>query len=991
MISTFVFSLISFFIVSTTTFIIISNQSKVKHLKNSLNSNKEFVLSKTANQDKKVLDLINNINLKHKDLQFENQKTKDEFKKKNTKVDNKINNLDKVFNSYKNITTANFMGMNNRVSKEVSRLDKNDDKLNKKIKQNTYDMKKQNKNILDVIDLNEKTFNEYKKKTNMNVTRLNQQDSLLDEKIDKINADLMDAVVDSSNLTYSARDLIKRDVTGKYSDINTSLNNFFGISSNNFIDKYKSVNSTTNINNNFNEWFDSNLFVSSRFVNFKSMNEMLYKTDINIDKTELHKISIDNLTNSNIDIYNRLDDNSNLYKHNFYNFMSNVYNFDLDSLPTISQNSLDISKLNSNIESLSNTLGRLGIFDPRVEGKITLDVLHETIKSNQEMVENNNTQLGEKLDIDQFNYTFINNLDSYKSDITSNLDESILLTKFENKDLETQSLNTNNITVNNDVNVDAYSLKEQLDLSKSHRNAFNMIFDVENHYHKGVGNMIDADLNKSESVDSTMVYFKNDYLNENNVRSGQEGEFIPKQVLLAPGVNLFVQRKFRGGLAEGHGEGSGGRIFVDSFDDIGLTNRSVNKNLIDDPDYLTNERNIKFSSVENGTQEKTLGYELSNLQQQIDQNKTDINTIEANNITREQLYKTINNIDITDQNNYSYATDNRGDGYGHYRDQMEDSFRIENLYTGRPSPNCAPPNNTKNMCRTVNERLQTLESSTDPSSKLLTDRNSFNANMQNYGSTIDGYADNTVVNFGNNNSKDLDMKFENIKIKGNLSVNSSTYIGGELSVNGNVYIGKGNAKIYLGSPEDLMIKDLENNDTSILANYVLKEDGVIDDINISDNTLTFTKTNGDTTHTLNLPTQMTYEVESSQSSLSRDYVENIKLNNGTDDKHIYNPKKFSYIAYDNSANKITLHNFDQGLQESPSPPEIIIPSDITRNSIMNQLKDGETDSEDVPTFKSIKIGDVRINSSGRNLQICDRNNTNCRDLWDHRQAPNPIT
>ena len=136
---------------------------------------------------------------------------------------------------------------------------------------------------------------------------------------------------------------------------------------------------------------------------------------------------------------------------------------------------------------------------------------------------------------------------------------------------------------------------------------------------------------------------------------------------------------------------------------------------------------------------------------------------------------------------------------------------------------------------------------------------------------------------------------------------------------------------------------------------------------------------------------MTYEVEDSSSTTAREHVEKIKLKNGTDDKHIYNPKRFSYITYNDSEKKITLNNFNEGLQESPSPPEIIIPSDITRNSIMNQLKDGETDSEDVPTFKSIKIGDVRINSSGRNLQICDRNNTNCRDLWDHRQAPNPVT
>ena len=199
-------------------------------MKNVLKDNKQYLLNSTSKQDKKVLDLVNEVNLKHKDLQFENKKTKDEFKKQTTNVDNKINNLDKIFNSYKNITTANFMGMNNRVSKEVSRIDETADKLNNTVDKNEIERIKKDNELLRIINANENDFKNFTINTySEKVNQLGKQDNILDDKINSINSNILSAVIDSSNLSLDARELITADVQTKYANVNKSLNNFFGI------------------------------------------------------------------------------------------------------------------------------------------------------------------------------------------------------------------------------------------------------------------------------------------------------------------------------------------------------------------------------------------------------------------------------------------------------------------------------------------------------------------------------------------------------------------------------------------------------------------------------------------------------------------------------------------------------------------------------------------------------------------------------------------
>ncbi len=979
MISSFVFSLIAFFIVSTTTFIIISNQSKVNNLKNTIKNNKEYVLNSTSKQDKKVLELVNEVNLKHKDLQFENQKTKDEFKKKTTKVDNKINNLDKVFNSYKNITTANFMGMNNRVSKEVSRIDETANKLKKKVNKNEEERKKKDVELLEIINTNETNFNNFRTNTYAKkVSQLGTQDYLLDEKINLINSNLLNAVIDSSNLDYDARNVIRTDVQRKYNDVNNSLNHFFGIDKNYpFVSYYNSVTAETNSSNNFRQWFNSN-YNFNNFVHFKSMDQMISVTDVTKTTVDSLNRNVTNLNTSNRIAFEKLDGDTNLYKDNFASFMTSEYNFDVNSLVNIASNAVKIDKLNENIVSLSNTLNSIGIFDVTVEGSITLENLHQSIQSNQLKIDSNVKLISDKFNNEFGNYLESNiTLDNYYSKyLTSNLSEEKLLEKLANTTLETSEFTTNKISLDGDMVLNGNSLSNSLYEKDQRTLTFDNVFNFGGYNYKG--NYVESD----DTQNQTMMSFINS--RDENMNRINGDNYVPRQIRVNPGVNMFLQREKETIQSQGT---IGGRLYIDSFDDIGITNRDMFYNLIDeDFDDTTMARNLNFKKDETNTP-LTLGNALSNLGKRIEENKNDIQSIQTNNVTKTQLYNTINNASLEQD----YNTENGGGGYGLYDDDIKNGFRIDNLYTGglRGNESCknsGMENNKK--CKTVDTRLEELERSTS-ADKSTEETIKFNLFMKTYGGGTNAETD---YDIGQPGYHKLNLK-HNITEVNNLKATANSTIGGDLSVNGDVYFGQGTSRLYLkhGAQDLRKVNDDGGQGTSIFDDYTEKSDGYIKNLRfeVDTNRLTYDQSDSDVSSTISLPRSLTITRSSTPTT---EFSEIFNVNDNSEDSiNINNPKKYSYVTYvtDDDDNKLQLKQIHNGELENTT--NVPLPS-INRSSILTELENAPPSEIKKPNFPSgIKIGDGCIKVAGGQLEICDANCDGCEKVWDHRQAPDPRT
>lgn len=976
MISSLVFSLIAFFIVSTTTFIIISNQSKVNNIKTTLKDNKDYILNNTAKQDKKVLELVNEVNLKHKDLQFENKKTKDEFKKKTTKVDNKIDNLDKVFNSYKNITTANFMGMNNRVSKEFSRIDEAADKLKKKVYKNEENRKEKDNDLLKTINANESDFiyfknNRYSKK----VGELSRQDLLLDEKINKINENLNQSVIDSSNLTYDARSLIKSDVQKKYSDVQTSLNSFFGIDYDSpFVTVYSSVTAQTNSNNNFNNWFNSNYNFDEK-LNFKSMNEMIGKTDVNMTTVQSLNTNVINLNTSNSVIFDKLSNDSNLYKDNFHSYMNDTYNFDVNKLEDIAKNEAKITEINKNIASLSNSLNDIGIFDVTVGGTITLEKLHQSIMSNQILIDSNVALINRKFD-SEFGSYLENNIKPKSLYITSNLDQAKLLEKLENTDLDISLLTTSNISVNDDISLNGYSLSNTIENNSSRVQAFDNIFDLRSYDHKIYPNEINEDvLNKS------MMTFINDSMETSRRLDTTDDGYKPRQILVNPGVNMFLQRDKI--MPSDDNPTLGGRLFVDSFDDIGIADRDFGHNLTKLTEQ-TRSRNLQFKLDDTNNSSLTLGNALSNLGKRIEENASEINNIQTNNVTKTQLYNTIHNDDLKGD----YNSPGTGGGYGKYDDYYQNGFRIDNLYTGSFAGNDSCRSDSllgDKRCETIQDRLKTLEDDKN-SDKSSAEAKNFKNFMINYGDDEEDY------DIGKTNLKQLNLKYQTTSVDGVLKAKTNTEIGGTLSVSGHVYIGDGESKLFLRQAQDLRKVASDGGDGgNIFDDYIQKKDNYINNLDLTGNVLSWEKSDnssGTNTGSITLPTSM--DITKRDKS---DYCEIYDIVNSSDqvsetDMPIYNPLKYSYVTYDdNILNIKQIH----GGRSQQNDIQITIP-EIDRNSLLNELAESTPGESIKPYFPSgIKIGDGCIKVASGKLQICDSTcePSSCTPVWDHRQARDP--
>ena len=993
MIPTFIFSILAFFIVTTTTIIVINNKSKVKHMNTVLEKTKRKHNVDNDVANKKMHNLVNEININNKKLEAHNNKVKKEIEYDTKKTKNALNNLDKRFNSYKNITTANFMGMNNRMTTENNRLQENIDIMNDKMKQHKRETIAKDSELNEKIANNQNTFDIFLNQNyNNTIRRLNARDDLNSKHYTDLASNMTSAMLTASNLDERTRMLIQQDIIRRDGAIKSSLTNFFNTSDDNFIATYYDKVGDSNI---FKNWFDSYYGIGSN-QNFQRMDELITLADENTNKIKRHTNRLHHVDSNITDIFGRLNSSSNLHKHELHSFIDTQYNFDLNNLSGIASNANRLSNINNELQSLRETLDTIGVFDLKNDSSITLEQLHKNIMSNQVLINSNNSRITNMFE-NQFGEYLGNNLEQYYVTISSNLDNDILQSKLAGIDMTVNSINTLDVDTNelstNSLYIEGQDYKSKIDSNVGLYKSFEHIFDL---------NDVEARDHHIPYKDRTVHRDPLIKLKKHNKMSDEElinsvtgTKDIGNSVEFLPGTDLFLSRDK---LNNENDKLVGGKIFVDSFYDIGLNTKDSFDRVKNQTDNL-NRQAFK--------DDVSLGSTLSNMDTRINQMVTDIKTVSKTGITKSQLYNILNDEDPSSvEPSYNNNRFERP-----YQDAKANSIRIENLYTGKPSNgectnNDGQLNDTYSQCKTIDDRLKELE---EIPSDIDTAVSTQVGNIMNtlYGTTYTT----------DNSSNVLDRS---LHVQNNLKVNQDVNVMGRLDVKGDMHIGGTNSDLILKNIEDLKYADNTGDNITnrpILNQYLKKNsssDPYIKDVqhNTTNNTYTFTKSDG-STESINMSTPDSLQIRTGDTKQIRkkssdelisftgnpafstgdiDEYEITKYGDSTLNEDVIVPTKYVYsVKRNDSTNNLDVVEVTTDNRQAQSSS---IDLGVNRDTIIDHLENRPSGDSSQPHFQGIKLGDgcLKIEDyDGRStLKLCGSECTGCTPIWDYNAAPEPV-
>lgn len=955
MITSFIFSLLAFFIVTTTSIFVIKNKSKVNNIdKNVKVTQLNFEKDKYMNQ-KKVQNLVNDINLNNNKLENNINNTKKEVKFENKKTNENVKNLDKRFNSYKNITTANFMGINNRMTDENKRLNDNILDNKAKMRDNRIAQQAMNVNLTSSINNNKSKFTQFIKDAftptidKLKLDNINQNSNILD-----FQDSLMKTIQVSSNLSDDSRDIIQNYGINTRRTINNSLTNFFNTNEEsdvNFISSYMGA-SGSNLHR---DWFDRYYNIESH-SNFNTFDDMLIKADENMNLVKDEKIRLNSLYQTVNTHETRLDPRSNLYKTNLNEFVKNEFNFNLKDLVTISNNTNQISSLKQDISSLSNSLEQIGIFDVATGGSITLGDLNNSIVANQDLITNNQIKNDNMFD-SKFDSYLGSNLSSYYNTITDNLDSNKLTERLTNTDLYLRDITSSNITTNEldligDLRVSGgfqigdIDYKDVIDKNTNEIIKYSDVFNSEGiEYESGfsIGGG-DSELLRKKPL----MYFtsKKDLAIGNIINKNDED--LGSKISLAPSVDIELSR---GDYDDEYKKQVGGKLFVDSFFDIGVPDMGEYGPILD----VGKRKQFK--------QGESLGDRLDSLSNSIQETK---DNIVSGGVTKSSLFDMING------DNVEYNLKIQGNGIS----EKSDHFRINDLYTGsKPIYGCrADGDNGK--CKSVDKRLTFLEDRQFAQDGLSDDNELFNNNIDTYG----------IRKNKETPTAKKSLSITNLKIDGDLEIGENNANNSKLRLRNsddilyrmdNTYIPFEDKFVKTGDPHVQSITantDTNNNVTGFsyidgtnTTNSIIfpTSSHVIDDDNIKSAVIV----NGLLAHSKNI-SLTDYNGTPSSIHIPQSYIHNVQLD---DNKLIFN--------------KIVPGRLDSMMEETLS----ISLNTPSRSEILTQLNTVSVDVELLPDFeKGIKFGsEGSIKMSNGTLIACT-NTGDCKPIWDHRAAPDPI-
>ena len=990
MIPPLIFSLLAFFVVITTTVVVIKNKSKVSNIDKSFNTTKQKIESDKHANEKKLQNLVHEINFNNKKLENSHNNTKNELKLENKKTKEKMNNLDKRFNSYKNITTANLMGINNRMTSENERLQQEIDLNKELINQNRRDHRAGiGSNAAEIYNTNNRMTRFINDDYNPTIANINNSHLNAVADIASLRSNITNSVIDSSNMNLDARILIRDDVRGRYNRTNDSLTNFFNFNGN-FIEKNYTYSSNNTL---FRDWFDKYYNVSSH-TNFKKMDELLLAADQDMNNLRVERQRIDTLEGRATDIENSLHPDSNLYKNDLASFIDSEYNFKLENLKNIQDNTQEINNLSDEISTLSNLLKEISLIDA-TGSVITLDALNSNIQENSRKINLNETAIDEKFNRSFGTYLGSNLVDYYQT-ITDNLDESVLKNKIANKNHTFNTLNSKDITASNIISKNSLesendlifggdlisgttSYKSKIDHNENYTKTLDHVFGYDNTFQQ-------HDNTNDELTTDPMIRF----IKPNIPVSISQDLNLDKTVDIQPGVNISMKQNNRN---------SGGKLFIDNWNDIGLNKYVQGFNGME----IRNDLSINQSVAK-----ETLGDKFTDINDQLAAMSNDIAGFtmqQQNGMMKYQLYNLLNNYNTSSGLSGTY-------GRGKFEDQYTNSMRVKHLYTGEPpgGDRCTNDDGTikldaPNECQTINNRLTNLEGV-----QTTAFGDSFNTEMDRYGFTLP-ISSSTDISV----KKNLNAH-ENLNIAKELSVAGNTNITGNL----NVGIGSSSGKLVLDNVNDIEVTN--KNDTSgpnlKFEDYFLKKnrdttlenDAYIETItsigpSTSPTGFQYKLSTDSSPNSITFPTSSNIVVTPGDVKTFTSSVTPVNLVGGstgdisrfsystygsTTSSSFDVPNKYVYSISDNPADgtfTVTQKNNNSDLDDT-----LVIDKGVsTRDAIIDKLATGTGNNRNYPDFNSgIRFGSEGcIKMSGGKIQACNSSCDDCVDVWDHNAAPAP--
>jgi hypothetical protein len=1032
MIVSLIFSLLAFFIVTTTTVIVIKNKSKVKNIDTLYKDTKLKFQSDKYSSEQKMNNLVNEINKNNKKLEHNHKVTKDELKKENKETERKVNNIDKRFNSYKNITTANFIGVNNRMTAENERL-ASDILINKeKIRKNRLEQQTINSRLSDDILQNKTNFDNFRTGPyRSKMSNLDAKNDSMSREIYNFNSNLLGKISVSNDMTLGLYNLLDTTVSSGHQKVSSSLNNFFNLPNNEETFLINSYNDVTG-DNNFNKWFDTNYFPGSKYQNFNNMESLLSNSDDVSSRLLNEEVNIFRLQQSNSEhekkIKGIINDPNNLKKSNLYSYINNEYNFNLNSLSNISSNTDVITQMKIDFDLLKQNVTETGILsssDLETDGRITLGSLFSRIESNT--LSNDETKRYAKTYFDDnfvtnFSSNFDTTLETSFDRITNNLNQLGLSRKLNNQnlylnDLNTSNLDTSNLDVTGEFTVKGMDVKTNIDKHGTYLNTLDEIFD-----YRGVvdNNIANSKIGSIDDNSGPLLKFKKNgelfYTDDDNGKNTQDDD--GEHVEFKKGTDLILSRK-NIKMPIGDPIPEGGKIFVDSFHDIGISQYN-----------RQNDRIGILNNTDSKNSRYTFGDSLGSKLEEIETKINTINTDKANGgVSKMNLFHILNpsigdystTLTHPDEEEWFKKADYLR---GQFGDVKLNSFRINDLYTGIPKTTttsgdivhamCRGTSGGLKQCQTIDDRLNTLETSSlndDPSSQ-------FNSDVRGFGLI-------KSADRGNNN---LNMDFTNITTSSTLSVptiitknidfeglGGSTFNRNKINVrNGDINVEETGNIILKNVGQlklDTTLASGRPSDILLLDGYMKTDADYVSSVTQTGNVTTFTNNNGGPNVTINTGVSgiqsangdvktITKNTDNLDSTFNSDFTErdlnryNITNHGLINQGPVINvPSKYVKSIETSSGNTVVK---TADLNDSTKTiTSTIIPSGISdRAGIMAKLSSspGLASSEDPPNFgHGIKFGNGGcLKMSGGVLYACGENcDTGCAAVWDRNSAPEP--
>jgi hypothetical protein len=967
------FSIMAFIIVSTTSFIVIHNKSKVKHIDNKIADTNNKLFESEGKNIKKISNLVNEINLGNQKRDFKQKKDNIEQERINKKHEAKQTNLDKRFNSYKNITTANFMGMNNRITSENKRLKEDIDIVDKKLSRNATS------NILRYNDLSSKLSANDLKFTNFRKNDYVSDMAKLQAQINankNANSSLINSITRDSNdlskLTIETGSLLNT----KIDETRTALNNF--LKSPNMVQTY-STKTYDDFPDNFESWHD-NYYNFDQKNNFSSFNEMINSVDESITNIQSNsnntKSNLDKITEINTYLQNNID------KDNYATYMVNTYKFNPIDLSSIKSNSDSIGAISRDISTLQTTLEQIGINDPLTnDGTISLAQLNESIQSNQESIEEIDLKTNLLLPTTSFNSYFDSRLSSNISldFISSNIDHNTILSKFnsdENTALSVKDLSVENVMNVNDITLSGIrkSMKEIVNsndqiLDGLNVNIAHLIPDsddtINDLYYSGFSDP----MKKLMSMRSTWGF-------DNEAKRGLKDK--SEYVLLKPGANFHLSRDTEQVGYQGSSVQYGGRIFVDSLDDIGVINRnnnSVEYDVFGRPkfaEFRDSSSNLKPLSI--GDKFEDLNSKVDNYQES---NESRFVQMEENSGVSKGMVFNAMHPTRKDRLHEVYSKEPwiqiNGNG-----------MRIENLYTGGypTRRNCLNENDewdlftTKSECKTVHNRLVDLEYNNTSQTEAI------DTQITSYMNTLNGTSDSGI----GDSSQSLEIRNANLITKtlkpDKLDLTDKTDL--------NIIPKLKSNEITLNTLDGLKYKKTDNTVASYSSSFLNKStDPYVSNIALDSSGYTVSIQNGTD---ITIPKSDSSDIKTftkSATYTNYDEYEYGKHNNGLTE-HIKVPKKYvQTINHDSTKNTLTINSIAD--LTNNATPTASTPIPIYPGIAQVKLDLGINANGDLPIGNNGDCLRLTGNAQGKTLKFCEDcgDADTCTTLWDHIQAPPP--